>query len=201
MDLNSSHGQNFSDSNSNRQRGTNGYFPRWNLAYTSITKWPRLTSPVEPDIASRLMWDVRKTSPVAQVVKNCLPVHSCPRPRDVGLIPKLGRSPGGRNGSPFQYSCLENPMDRGAWWATVCGIAKRWTRLITHAWKMLWEGHMTSVVFFPQIHDLSQFIWKHQWSLSGGTCYKIADQYSSNCPDDEVAFTMLISQFWSLCHV
>ena len=38
---------------------------------------------------------------------------------DVSLIPGLGRSPEGRNGNPFQYSCLENPMDRGAWWTTV----------------------------------------------------------------------------------
>ena len=37
---------------------------------------------------------------------------------DTSLIPMLGRSPGGRNGNPLQYSCLENPMDRGAWWAT-----------------------------------------------------------------------------------
>ena len=36
--------------------------------------------------------------------------------RDLGLSPGLGRSPGGGNGNPFQYSCLENPMDRGAWW-------------------------------------------------------------------------------------
>ena len=36
---------------------------------------------------------------------------------DVGLIPGLGRSPGGINGNPFQYSCLRNPMDREAWWA------------------------------------------------------------------------------------
>ena len=39
------------------------------------------------------------------------------------LIPGLGRSPGG--GNPFQYSCLENPVDRGAWWATVPGVAKK----------------------------------------------------------------------------
>ena len=38
--------------------------------------------------------------------------------RDMGLILGLGRSPGGGNGNPFQYSCLENLMDRGAWWAT-----------------------------------------------------------------------------------
>ena len=39
--------------------------------------------------------------------------------RDLGLIPGLGRSPGGGHGNPLQYSCLENPMDRGAWQATV----------------------------------------------------------------------------------
>ena len=48
---------------------------------------------------------------------------------DLGLIPGLGRSPGEGNGYPLQYSCLENPMDRGAWWATVHGVAKSRTRL------------------------------------------------------------------------
>ena len=43
---------------------------------------------------------------------------------DLGLMPGLGRSPGERNGCPLQYSCLRNPMDRGAWWATVHGVAK-----------------------------------------------------------------------------
>ena len=41
-----------------------------------------------------------------------------------GLIPELGRSPGGGNGTPLQYPCLENPMDRGAWWAIVDGVTK-----------------------------------------------------------------------------
>ena len=44
--------------------------------------------------------------------------------RDTGLVPGSGRSPGEGNGNPFQYSFLENPMDRGAWQATVHGIAK-----------------------------------------------------------------------------
>ena len=42
--------------------------------------------------------------------------------RDKGLIPGLGRSPGGGNGNPLQYSCLENSVDGGAWWATVHGV-------------------------------------------------------------------------------
>ena len=48
---------------------------------------------------------------------------------DPGLIPGLGRSPGEGNGNPLQYYCLENPKDRGAWLATVHGVAKSWTRL------------------------------------------------------------------------
>ena len=51
---------------------------------------------------------------------------------DAGSIPGLGRSPGGGNGSPLQYSCLENTMDRGVWWATVHGVTKNQTRLGTH---------------------------------------------------------------------
>ena len=49
--------------------------------------------------------------------------------RDAGLIPGSGRFPGGGHGNPLQYSCLENPMDRRAWRATVHGVAKNWTRL------------------------------------------------------------------------
>ena len=49
--------------------------------------------------------------------------------RDMGSIPWLERSPGGGHGNPLQYSCLENPMDRGAWWATVLRVAKSQTQL------------------------------------------------------------------------
>ena len=48
---------------------------------------------------------------------------------DLGSIPGLGRFPGEGNGNPFQYSCLENPMDRGAWQATVYKVTKSQTRL------------------------------------------------------------------------
>ena len=43
---------------------------------------------------------------------------------DTGLIPGSGRSPGGGNSNPLQYSCQDNPMDRGAWWATVYGVLR-----------------------------------------------------------------------------
>ena len=46
---------------------------------------------------------------------------------DLGSIPGSGRSPGEGNGNPLHYSCLENPMDRGAWWDTVHGVSKSWT--------------------------------------------------------------------------
>ena len=46
---------------------------------------------------------------------------------DPGLIPGSGRSSGEGNGNPLQYSCLENPTDGGAWWATVHGVTKSWT--------------------------------------------------------------------------
>ena len=59
---------------------------------------------------------------MAQVVEN-LPANAGDI-RDVGLSPGSGRSPGGGHSNPLQYSCLENPMDRGAWQATVHGIAE-----------------------------------------------------------------------------
>ena len=52
--------------------------------------------------------------------------------RDTGLIPGSGRSPGGGHGNPLQYSCLENPMDRGAWQATVHRVAQSQTLLQPH---------------------------------------------------------------------
>ena len=68
---------------------------------------------------------------MALVLKN-LPVNA-EDIRDAGSIPGSGRSPGGGNGNPLQYSCLENPMDRGAWWAAVHGVVKSWTGLSIHS--------------------------------------------------------------------
>ena len=64
------------------------------------------------------MW----ASLVVLVVKN-LPTNG----EDVGSIPEPGRSPGGGHGSPLKYSCLENPMDRGVWWAMVHRVTQSWT--------------------------------------------------------------------------
>ena len=51
---------------------------------------------------------------------------------DLGSIPGSGRSPGEGNGNTLQYSCLENPMDRGSWWATVHEASESWMRLSEH---------------------------------------------------------------------
>ena len=61
------------------------------------------------------------------VVKN--PPANAGEARDVASIPQSGRSPGEGDGTPLQYSCLENPMNRGAWQATVNRITKSWTQL------------------------------------------------------------------------
>ena len=61
------------------------------------------------------------------VVKN-LPVNSGDI-KDVGSVLGSGRSSGAGHSNPLQFSCLKNPIDRGAWWATVHGITKSWTRL------------------------------------------------------------------------
>ena len=64
---------------------------------------------------------------MALVVKN-LPANARDV-RDAGSIPESGRSPGGGHGNPLQYSCLENPMDRGAWWAMINSVSKSRTGL------------------------------------------------------------------------
>ena len=64
--------------------------------------------------------------PVALGVKNS-PANAGDN-RDMGLISGLGRSPGGGHDHPLQHSCLENPMDRGAWWATVHGVTQNRTQ-------------------------------------------------------------------------
>ena len=65
-----------------------------------------------------------EASQVSLVVKN--PLINAGDLRDVGSIPGLGRYTGGRRENPLQYSCLENPMDRGAWQTTVHGGTKSW---------------------------------------------------------------------------
>ena len=78
---------------------------------------------------------------VVLVVKN--PTANSGDSRDMGLIPRSGRSPGGGKGNPLQYTCLENPMNRGAWGATVHRVSKSWMQLkqlsmCTHRCQWAW---------------------------------------------------------------
>ena len=78
--------------------------------------------------------------PAGTIVK--IPPANAGDAKGAGLIPVSGRSPGEGNGSPLQYSCLGNPMDRGAWWATIHGVTKSWTRLSTNICKYCREKNM-----------------------------------------------------------
>ena len=65
---------------------------------------------------------------------------------DSDWIPGLGRSSGERNSNPLQYSCLENPMDRGAWWATVHGAAESGATVHTHAHPEVQKGSYSKAI-------------------------------------------------------
>ena len=81
------------------------------------------------------------------VVKNLL--VNAGNARDTGSIPGLGRSPGEGNGNPLQYSCLENPMDRRAWWAVIHGVAKESdTTEYTHTHTHTYTPMCTYVFYF-----------------------------------------------------
>ena len=82
---------------------------------TAQRQWLKPTLLTKPDIPGYLRGSDGKE-----------PVHNA---GDPGSIPGLGRAPGGGYGNPFQYSCLENSMDKGAWQATVHGVTKSRTRL------------------------------------------------------------------------
>ena len=97
---------------------------------------------------------------------------------DLGSIPGSGRSPGKGNGNPLQYSCLENPMDRGAWQATVHGVARVGHNLATKpppemCWKRngysLWHAINFCSAFLltiPIYLKIQCFIW-HKWLAKG----------------------------------
>ena len=101
--------------------------------------------------------------PRGSVVKN-LPTNA----RDASLIPGLGRSPGEGNGNPLQYPCLGNPLDRGAWRATVLGVEKSWTQLSTHAPFISAQFHTKHC--FQNSWRFFFFFW---FCLSCSNCLKI----------------------------
>ena len=79
--------------------------------------------------------------------------------RDIGSIPGSGRSLGGGHGNPFPYSCLENPMDRGTWWATVHWVTKIWN--MTEA--TVQAQHLPSMLL--QMSNFHSFFWLNSFPL------------------------------------
>ena len=109
--------------------------------------------------------------PGSSVVKN-LPANAGAT-GDLGSIPGLERSPGGENGNPLQYSCLEKPMDRGAWQATVHGVAKSqtWLRYWAHTHDMPFA--QITFVSFSKFYS-KEIIWKvkYCWVIYERTKYR-----------------------------
>ena len=102
-------------------------------------------------------------SQVVLVVKN-LPANA----GDMGSIPGLGVPPAVEKSIPFQYSCLEKSMGRGAWWATVHGAAKSWTQLNTHTHAhnqlvFLPEYKGDSIEKFTVIHHINRLTEKNNY--------------------------------------
>ena len=91
----------------------------------------------------------------SQVARGKEPACQCRRHRGLGSIPGSGRSPGGGNGNPRQYSCLDNSMHRGAWWVTVHRVAESQAWLSTHIHTRL------HAPLCPQVH--SQLLRLYSW--------------------------------------
>ena len=117
--------------------------------------------------------------------------------RDVDSIPRWGRSPGERNGNPLQYSCLECPMDRGAWRATVHGVSKSWTwlkRLSSHVIlsrekrsRFQSKFSCVSILFSDTFESFVLINVSHGWQITEGQIEKessiwlLMDRGQSEC--------------------
>ena len=116
---------------------SNFFFLFWISLKTVLRKHFALLTSVPTVLLSRVWWDWKENLALGFVQLSCLRTllqgsevkASACSVGDLGSIPGSGRSPGEGNGNPLQYSCLENPMDRGIWWATVHGVTKSRTRL------------------------------------------------------------------------
>ena len=115
-----------------------------------------------------------QASQVAQWVKNLPAVEEVQT--DTSLIPRLGRSPGRGHENPPQYSRLENPMDRGSWWATVHRVAKSWT----------WLKWLST----------QQWTWR---TVCSAGCLSPALQQGPECPEDSFFFCIGSSLCISFC--
>ena len=135
------------------------------------------------DVVSLRWIHLTGASQVALVVKN--PPANAEDVRDAGSIPGLGRSLGGGHGNPLQFSCLENPMDRGAWEAIVHRITKNWTRLKWLSMHAYTKHKSKLLAYIISLHLLSRFVkyvslclffqWRH-WALERRNPFKDTQQ-------------------------
>ena len=126
------------------------YSVSWTGPFHVIFVWKGLSVHCCPS-ATAALWDVPYPSAERAFPRSSLGKESAFSVLDAGdvdLIRGSGRSPGGGQGNPLQYSCLENPMDRGAWWATVRGVSKSWMQ-----WKRL------SVLYWKRTIQLISSFW------------------------------------------
>ena len=106
---------------------------------------------------------------------------------DLGSVPGLGRFPGEGNGNPLQYSCLENPMDRGAWWATVHGVTKSQTQLSDFTFfSFVQRFVMFVVIIFRGLWQQFSWCWRclsdSQWTQTLACKLLLAHlQHASYC--------------------
>ena len=123
-------------------------------------------------------------SQVALVVKN-LPTNAGGI-RGTGSIPGSGRSPGEENGNPLQYSCLENPVDRGAWQAAVHGVTKSWTQLkqltLTHTHththtQMVFRVKLLDFWLDTEVKVVVDYLWIIIQYDFGNACSKFLSRY------------------------
>ena len=126
------------------QQMPNGKWEKFTYINIPASKWKEMIELEYSPLATS--HELMRASQVALVVKNHLPVQEISR--DLGWIPRSGRSPGEGNGDPPQYSCQENSMDRGAWGVTVHRVAKR----------PMYDLYMTSV-----IHNWSDMAHRHEF--------------------------------------
>ena len=142
------------------------------------------------NIVNRLYSKI-KVIPCGSVVKN-LPA-SAGDARDLGWILGLGRSPGEGNGNLFQYSCPENSMDRGAWWAVVCGVTKELDtteQLSTHTCKHTHSDHLLRNQFEMPHAGWEPFSFKLSFTVYG--VFLLTVRY--------VSTDSMIKQLRNMCH-
>ena len=147
----------------------------WSLSWCSRPLWwlhdhkrrsHRATHSLDPKREPKL-W-IRENhalpwaSQLALVVKN--PPANSGDVKDVAWIPGSRRSPGGGHGNPLQHSCLENPMDRGAWHTTVNRVTK------SQMWLMLLSTHAWSKVFFVKVYNTGYLKWTENWAILKHSC-------------------------------